>query len=92
MIEQAGCKLLFLPLYSPDLNKIQKFWACLKNQRKQNRTSGKKTFGMRLILLSNFCPNYPFTCYITKKPHVINVFTDKMRFVGAFDQKHYWTL
>ena len=32
MIEQAGCKLLFLPPYSPDLNKIEKFWARLKNQ------------------------------------------------------------
>jgi transposase len=31
LIEQAGCKLLFLPPYSPDLNKIEKFWARLKN-------------------------------------------------------------
>lgn len=29
-IEAAGCKLLFLPAYSPDLNKIEKFWARLK--------------------------------------------------------------
>lgn len=32
MIEQADCKLLFLPPYSLDLNKIEKFWARLKNQ------------------------------------------------------------
>jgi transposase len=32
MIEGADCKLLFLPSYSPDLNKIEKFWARLKNQ------------------------------------------------------------
>ena len=31
LIKQAGCKLLFLPPYSPDLNKIEKFWARLKN-------------------------------------------------------------
>jgi transposase len=31
MIEQAGCKLLFLPPYSPDLNNIEKFWARLKH-------------------------------------------------------------
>jgi len=31
LIQQAGCKLLFLPPYSPDLNKIEKFWARLKN-------------------------------------------------------------
>ena len=30
LIEGAGCKLLFLPAYSPDLNKIEKFWARLK--------------------------------------------------------------
>jgi transposase len=31
LIEQAGCTLLFLPPYSPDLNKIEKFWALLKH-------------------------------------------------------------
>lgn len=31
MIEQAGCQLMFLPAYSPDINKIEKFWARLKN-------------------------------------------------------------
>ncbi|MEM9153220.1 MAG: IS630 family transposase [Cyanobacteria bacterium P01_F01_bin.3] len=30
LIEAAGCELLFLPPYSPDLNKIEKFWARLK--------------------------------------------------------------
>ncbi len=32
LIEEAGCHVLFLPAYSPDLNKIEKFWARLKNQ------------------------------------------------------------
>ena len=31
LIEQAGCHLIFLPPYSPDLNKIEKFWARLKH-------------------------------------------------------------
>ena len=31
LIEQAGCRLLFLPPYSPDLNKIEKFWVRLKH-------------------------------------------------------------
>lgn len=31
LLEQAGCTLLFLPPYSPDLNKIEKFWARLKH-------------------------------------------------------------
>ncbi|NEQ88202.1 MAG: IS630 family transposase, partial [Moorea sp. SIO2I5] len=26
-----GCELLFLPAYSPDLNKIEKFWSRLKH-------------------------------------------------------------
>ena len=30
LIAQAGCKVIFLPSYSPELNKIEKFWARLK--------------------------------------------------------------
>ena len=30
LVENAGCKLLFLPPYSPDLNPIEKYWANLK--------------------------------------------------------------
>lgn len=32
LIEQAGCKVLFLPPYSPDLNPIEKFWAWFKGK------------------------------------------------------------
>lgn len=32
LIERAGCKLLFLPPYSPDLNPIEKFWALFKSR------------------------------------------------------------
>lgn len=31
LLAKAGCEVLFLPAYSPDLNKIEKFWARLKN-------------------------------------------------------------
>ena len=31
LIEMARCSLIFLPAYSPDLNKIEKFWARLKH-------------------------------------------------------------
>lgn len=34
LIESAGCKLLFLPPYSPDLNPIEKCWANLKKKLK----------------------------------------------------------
>ena len=32
LIEEAGCKILFLPPYSPDLNPIEKYWANMKNR------------------------------------------------------------
>lgn len=32
LVEKAGCKLLFLPPYSPDLNPIEKCWANLKKK------------------------------------------------------------
>jgi transposase len=32
LIEKAGCKVLFLPPYSPDLNPIEKYWANMKNK------------------------------------------------------------
>lgn len=30
LVESCGCKILFLPPYSPDLNPIEKFWANMK--------------------------------------------------------------
>ena len=35
LIEQAGCQVLYLPPYSPDYNKIEKFWARLKHYLRQ---------------------------------------------------------
>jgi transposase len=35
LLEEAGCRLLFLPPYSPDLNPIEKFWANMKRWIKQ---------------------------------------------------------
>lgn len=32
LIESVGCKLEFLPPYSPDLNPIEKFWANFKTK------------------------------------------------------------
>lgn len=32
LIKSAGCDLLYLPPYSPDLNPIERCWACLKNR------------------------------------------------------------
>ena len=30
LAEKAGCSVMFLPPYSPDLNPIENFWSCLK--------------------------------------------------------------
>ena len=32
LVESAGCKILFLPPYSPDLNPIEKYWANMKGK------------------------------------------------------------
>jgi len=32
LIEGCGCKILFLPPYSPDLNPIEKYWANMKTK------------------------------------------------------------
>jgi len=35
LIESVGCKVIFLPPYSPDLNPIEKFWANMKRWIRQ---------------------------------------------------------
>lgn len=37
LIEKAGCRLVFLPPYSPDLNPIENYWAVLKKRIKKIR-------------------------------------------------------
>jgi len=32
LIEAAGCKVMYLPPYSPDLNRIEKCWAWIKSR------------------------------------------------------------
>lgn len=35
LLEQVGCKVLYLPPYSPDLNKIENCWSWLKSRIRQ---------------------------------------------------------
>lgn len=37
IIENAGCKLLYLPTYSPDLNPIENYWAVMKKMIRKIR-------------------------------------------------------
>jgi transposase len=46
LAEAAGCTLMFLPAYSPDLNPIEHIWAALKKslQRGMQRAENKSLF------------------------------------------------
>lgn len=37
LIESCGCKLIYLPPYSPDFNPIENYWAVMKNNIKKIR-------------------------------------------------------
>ncbi len=44
LIESVGCKLIFLPPYSPDLNPIEKFWANMKRWLEYNIANFKQFY------------------------------------------------
>ena len=51
LIEAAGCKVIYLPPYSPDLNRIEKCWAWLKSCIRQHlRNSDNLRDAMETIL------------------------------------------
>lgn len=43
LIEEAGCRLMYLPPYSPDLNPIETFWANMKKWIKKKFKSFNNT-------------------------------------------------
>lgn len=44
LIESVGCRVVFLPPYSPDLNPIEKFWANMKRWLAENLTNFTSIF------------------------------------------------
>jgi len=44
LIESVGCRVIFLPPYSPDLNPIEKFWANMKRWIKDKITNFAKLY------------------------------------------------
>jgi len=45
LVEAAGCSLMFLPAYSPDLNPIEKIWAAFKKQLQRGLSEAKDKSG-----------------------------------------------
>lgn len=39
LVESVGCELQYLPPYSPDLNKIEKYWFPIKNRVRKSKGS-----------------------------------------------------
>jgi transposase len=54
LAEQAGCRLLFLPPYSPDLNPIEHLCAALKTRLRQNLPTATHPF----LFIANMCQCY----------------------------------
>jgi len=55
LIENTGCKLLFLPTYSPDLNPIEHCWHTLKSKLKpliqKTQTNFQELIGSCLLTM-----------------------------------------
>ena len=56
IVEEAGCELWYLPAYSPDFNKIERWWAVLKTWMKQ-RLSEFETVRECVDAAFKNCPN-----------------------------------
>lgn len=56
LVAQANCELWYLPTYSPDLNKIERWWFVLKNWMKQ-RWDEFETFRDCVDAAFRKCPN-----------------------------------
>jgi hypothetical protein len=55
LVEAAGCELLFLPAYSPDLNPIEHVWAALKNALRPKLWKMKRKAAYIAKTILNFC-------------------------------------
>ena len=56
IVKEAGCELWYLPTYSPDLNKIENWWAVLKTWMKQKKKEFEKLRDCVDAAFQN-CPN-----------------------------------
>lgn len=56
LVTQAGCEIWYLPPYSPDLNKIERWWSVLKNWMRQ-RINEFESFRDCVDAAFKYCPN-----------------------------------
>ena len=49
--QSAGCKVIFLPLYSEDLNPIEKFWTHIKRWIKDHISGFDKLYNALLTFI-----------------------------------------
>jgi transposase len=56
LVAQAGCEIWYLPPYSPDLNKIERWWSVLKNWMRQ-RINEFDSFRDCVDAAFKHCPN-----------------------------------
>jgi transposase len=54
LVEAAGCQLLFLPAYSPDLNPIEHLWAAVKTRLRKGLLTAPNPF----FFIANMCLCY----------------------------------
>lgn len=55
LIEAVGCRIIFLPPYSPDFNPIEHFWAAVKNAIRKAAESIKDFYGAAVHAIGKMC-------------------------------------
>jgi len=55
LIEAVGCRIIFLPPYSPDLNPIEHHWAAVKTAIKKAATAAKNFYEAAVLTLGELC-------------------------------------